>query len=205
MHFVFRVALVTVALFAARAAHAADRPGFVLQPTLGIGTAISPGDNTTQKVEPSTVGFALVPGLRFGVHLRPVEIMASVSYSSAGTSGVFLNGLTRITALAEPNIWRSEDERVSLYVLVGAGVEISQRATTVGTQVQGVDAEGAIIQIGIGGKYALHPNFAIGLELSATPEFFPLDGDKLFVRSDVLVSVTGTFTTGKRAWRPRTD
>jgi len=58
-------------------------------------------------------------------------------------------------------------------------------------------ATGATFQLGIGGRYALHPSFAVGLELVVQPDLVSL-ASGLYIGDQAIVSVTGTFVASSR-------
>ncbi len=177
---------------------------FALQPGLGVGTAVQPIDTTTASSATSSVSresFLMVPSLRLGIDLGSVLILAYGSNANAGVQDHQVVGITRAGALVEPTLWRSHDGRVAMYLVAGGGlvtlsgatVSISAMRPTASSFV----SPGVTFVAGLGGSYAVHPNFAVGLELAVQPDFVSLDSG-LYFGNQTIVSVTGTFLTGDR-------
>jgi hypothetical protein len=195
-------AIALALLFAARAGRA-DSIGFMLQPGLGFGTSIVPAPDVTAMPTAPAAGpstsFTLIPMLRIGVAFRPVAFAFEISYSAGGiifdTAGDTTSSVIRLGLVGEPIFWRSADHRVRLYALLGVNT------LTLG-QARVSPSWGAGFSLGFGGTYSVHPNFAVGLELGARPEFVPETG-AMFISSEVYVALTGTFVTGHHELGPK--
>ena len=177
---------------------------FALQPGLGVGTAVQPIDTTTASSASSSVpreSFLMVPTLRLGIDLGSVMILAYGTNANTGVEGHQVVGITRAGALVEPTLWRSHDGRVAMYLVAGGGlVTLSGATVTINammTKASSFVSPGVTFVAGVGGSYAVHPNFAIGLELAVQPDFVSLDSG-LYIGNQAIVSVTGTFLTGDR-------
>jgi hypothetical protein len=198
-----RLALIVIALTGLASTADAEPAGFMLQPAIAVGTSIQGGDTTSSAGASAfpRESFTFVPALRFGVQVPHVGLLAFVSYSTAGVQGQVVDGFARVGVLAEPVIWRSADTRARIYLLAGVGaviVEASAGGSTTTTPSTFTKA-GATLQLGVGGRYDVHPSFGVGLEILAQPDLVPLDGN-LYVASEVLVAITGTFVTGHRSF-----
>lgn len=174
---------------------------FAIQPTVGVGTAVDPVDTSVASTASSVVpreAFRMVPALRIGVDLGSWMMLAYGSNSTAGVQGHQVNGLTRAGILFEPVVWRSDDERVRLYVVAGGGIAaISGTSVSVdamGTVASSFSSAGATFIAGVGGSYTIHPSFAIGLEIAVEPDVISLDSGT-YVANQTVVSLTGTFVT----------
>ena len=179
---------------------------FALQPTIGVSSSIQAGDPTAMTIGPALLprdSFVLVPSLRLGIDFSSLLAAVTFSYSTAGVLGHEVDGITRVGLLIEPAVWHSDDARVHMYVLAGAGVVLmaGETSTMVGmTAMSSPFLEtGVGLQLGVGGRYAVHPNFDIGLELLVQPDIVPLDAGT-FVGSEVMVAFTGTFIAGDRSF-----
>ena len=141
----------------------------------------------------------MVPALRIGVDLGSWMVLAYGSNSVAGVQSHQVSGMTRAGILFEPVVWRSDDERVHLYVLGGGGV-VALSGTTVsvdpmtGTMTSSFSSAGATFIAAVGGTYAVHPSFAVGLEIAVEPDVVSLDSGT-YVANQTVVSITGTFVT----------
>jgi len=180
---------------------------FALQPAIGVGTAVQPLDTTTVTTPSSSLpreSFTMVPSLRLGIDLGSLAILAYGSNSNAGVQGHAVGGVTRLGVLVEPLVWHSDDRRVGLYVLAGGGAVAMAGATVtldamMNAKSSSFVATGATFQVGVGGWYAVHPSFAVGLELAVEPDLISLDSG-LYVGDQAIVSLTGTFVAASRAF-----
>lgn len=183
---------------------------FALQPAIGVGTAVEPLNTTTTTTASSSLpreSFTMVPSLRLGIDLQSLAILAYGSNSNSGVQGHAVGGVSRIGMLFEPLVWHSEDGRVGLYLLGGGGVVAMAGATvTLDAMMNPMSSSfvsaGATFQFGVGGWYAVHPNFAVGLELAVQPDFISL-ASGLYVGDQAIVSVTGTFVAASREFSRR--
>lgn len=172
---------------------------FAIQPTVGVGTAVDPVDTSVASTSSSVVpreAFRMVPALRIGIDVGSLMVLAYGSNSVAGVQSHQVSGLTRAGILFEPAVWHSDDERVHLYLVGGGGiVAISGTEVSVdamGTMTSSVSSAGATFVAGIGGSYAIHPNFALGLEIAVEPDVISLDSGT-YIGNQTVVSLTGTF------------
>jgi len=179
---------------------------FALQPTIGVSTSVQPVDTTVASTPTSSLpreSFAMVPSLRLGIDLSSVMILAYGSNSNVGVQGHAVSGITRAGLLVEPVLWRSDDARVGIYLLGGAGAVAMAGATITIDQMMTKSssflATGLTFQVGVGGWFAVHPNFAIGLELAVQPDLISLDSG-LYVGDETVVSLTGTFVAAERSF-----
>jgi hypothetical protein len=180
--------------------------GFALQPAIGVGTSVQPVDTTVSSTAASSVpreSFVMVPSLRLGIDLSSVMILAYGSNSNVGVQNHAVSGVTRVGLLVEPVLWRSDDARVGVYLVGGGGaVAVAGSTVTVDpmmTTANAFTATGVTFQLGVGGWFAVHPNFAVGLELAVQPDFISLDSG-LYIGNEAIVSLTGTFVAGDRAF-----
>ena len=183
---------------------------FALQPAIGVGTAMQPPDTTIATTASSSLpreSFTMVPSLRLGIDLESLLILAYGTNSNAGVQGHAVGGVSRLGVLVEPLVRRSDDRRVGLYLLAGGGVVAMAGATVkldamMNPMSSSFVATGATFQVGVGGWYAVHPSFAVGLELSVQPDLMSLDSG-LYVGDQAIVSLTGTFVAASRAFPQR--
>ncbi|HEY6033682.1 MAG TPA: hypothetical protein VIV58_05460 [Kofleriaceae bacterium] len=175
---------------------------FTLQPAIGVGTAVDPIDTSVASTASSSVpreSSRLVPALRLGIDFGSLMLLGYGSNSNAGVQNHQVTGFTRAGVLVEPVLWRSDDDRVGVYLLAGGGL-VAMAGTTVsvdammGTKFNSFTATGATFLVGVGGTYAVHPNFALGLELAIQPDLVSLDSGT-YIGDQAIVSITGTFTT----------
>lgn len=175
---------------------------FALQPAIGVGTSVDPIDTSVASTASSSVpreSSRLVPALRLGADFGSLRLLAYGSNSNAGVQNHQVSGFTRAGVLLEPILWRSDDDRVELYFIGGGGL-VAMAGTTVavdammGTKFNSFTATGATFFAGVGGSYAVHPNFALGLELAIEPDLVSLDSGT-YIGDQAIVSVTGTFVT----------
>ena len=180
---------------------------FALQPAIGVGTAVQPIDTTVASSSSSSVprdSFTMVPALRLGIDLGSVMLLGYGSNSNAGVQNHTVTGITRVGLLVEPVLWRSDDARVGIY-LVGGGGLVSMAGATVTIDAMmtakstSFVASGPTFVAGVGGWYAVHPNFALGLELAVQPDLVSLDSG-LYIGDQASVSVTGTFVAADRSF-----
>lgn len=139
----------------------------------------------------------MVPALRIGVAVGDLMVLAYGSNSVAGVQGHQVNGVTRAGILFEPVVWRSDDERVRLYLLGGGGFAAISGTTVsvdpmMGTMSSSFSSAGATFVAGVGGSYAIHPSFALGLEIAVEPDIISLDSGT-YIGNQTVVSLTGTF------------
>lgn len=180
---------------------------FALQPAIGVGTAIQPIDTAVASTASSSVpreSFTMVPALRLGIDLGSLMILGYGTNSNAGVENHQVSGITRAGVLVEPVLWRSSDERVGLYLIGGGGLLALAGTTvtvdaTMSTKANAFTATGATFLVGVGGWYAVHPNFAIGLELAVQPDLVSLDSG-LYIGDQAIVSLTGTFVAADRSF-----
>lgn len=175
---------------------------FALQPALGVGTAVDPVDTSVASTASSSVpreASRLVPALRLGVDFGSLMLLGYGSNSNAGVENHQVSGFTRAGVLIEPVLWRSDDDRVAVYFVGGGGL-VAMAGTTVsvdammGTRLASFTATGATFLVGVGGTYAVHPSFALGLELAVQPDLVSLDSGT-YIGDEAIVSITGTFVT----------
>jgi hypothetical protein len=179
---------------------------FALQPAIGVSTSVQPIDTSVVSTPSSSLpreSFTMVPSLRLGLDLSSLMILAYGSNSNTGVQGHTVSGITRAGLVVEPVLWRSSDERVGIYLLAGAGV-VSMAGATVTTDTMTTKASsfvetGVSFQLGVGGWFAVHPNFALGLELSVQPDIISLDSG-LYIGDEAVVSLTGTFVAAERSF-----
>ena len=180
---------------------------FALQPAIGVGTTVEPIDTSVASTATSSIpreSFRMVPALRLGLDFESWMLFAYGSNSNVGVQDHQVSGLTRAGVLAEPVLWRSDDERVGLYLIAGGGI-VAMAGTTVaingmGTKASAFTATGFTFLVGVGGSYAVHPNFALGLELAVQPDVISLDSGT-YIGDEAIVSVTGTFVAAQRSFR----
>ncbi|MEP6866396.1 MAG: hypothetical protein ABJE66_37605 [Deltaproteobacteria bacterium] len=178
---------------------------FALQPALGVGTAIDPVNTSAASTASSSIpreSFRMVPALRLGIDVGSLMILGYGSNSNAGVQGHQVSGFTRAGLVVEPVLWRSEDERVGLYLIGGGGI-VALAGTTVALDAMrstSFTATGATFLVGVGGWYAVHPNFALGLELAVQPDLVSVDSGT-YVGDQAVVSVTGTFVAAERSFQ----
>lgn len=211
MQHLFRASVTLAMIFnAAWSSRARADAAFALQPAIGVGTSVQPLDTTTATTASSSLpreSFVMVPALRLGIDLQSLAILAYGSNSNAGVQGHAVGGISRFGLLFEPLVWHSDDGRVGLYLLGGGGVvamagaKVALDAMMNPTSSSFV-ATGATFQFGVGGWYAVHPSFAVGLELAVQPDFVSLDSG-LYVGDQAIVSVTGTFVAASRGFPRR--
>jgi hypothetical protein len=179
---------------------------FALQPAIGVSTSVQPIDTSVVSTPSSSLpreSFTMVPSLRLGLDLSSLMILAYGSNSNTGVQGHTVSGITRAGLVVEPVVWRSSDERVGIYLLGGGGV-VSMAGATVTTDQMTTKASsfvetGVSFQLGVGGWFAVHPNFAIGLELAVQPDIISLDSG-LYIGDEAVVSLTGTFVAAERSF-----
>ncbi|MEO8845489.1 MAG: hypothetical protein ABI591_24535 [Kofleriaceae bacterium] len=179
---------------------------FALQPAIGVGTAVQPVDTSVASTASSSLpreSFAMVPSLRLGIDLTSVMLLVYGSNSNTGVQGHTVSGLTRAGLAVEPILWRSADARVGLYLLGAAGaIAMAGETITIDsmtTKASSFVATGVTFELGVGAWYAIHPNFAVGLELAVQPDLISLDSG-LYVGDQAIVSVTGTFVAADRSF-----
>ena len=181
---------------------------FALQPALGIGTAVDPIDTSVASTASSSVpreSFRMVPELRLGLDFGSWMLLAYGSNSNAGVQNHQVSGFSRAGLLAEPVVWRSSDERVGIYLVAGGGL-VAIAGTTVSVDAMmnakfnSFTATGETFLIGVGGWYAVHPSFALGLELAIQPDIVSLDSGT-YIGDQAVVSVAGTFVAADRSFK----
>jgi 3D (Asp-Asp-Asp) domain-containing protein len=179
---------------------------FALQPAIGVSTSVQPIDTTVASTPSSTLpreSFTMVPSLRLGIDLSSMMILAYGSNSNTGVQGHTVSGVTRGGLVVEPVLWRSSDARVGIYLLGGAGAVAMAGATITTdqmmTKASSFVATGFSFQLGVGGWFAVHPNFAVGFELAVQPDIISLDSG-LYIGDEAVVSFTGTFVAGDRSF-----
>jgi hypothetical protein len=191
------------ALLATTARAAADdqpsAPGiaFVLQPTIALGTSLGSPTTPTSTAAPGIPYASSVfePSARVGLGFRPVTVLLSASYSTAGAQGKAVDTRVRIMLVAEPVVWRSRDQRTQLYALAGLG-GVAVEAPVISDQgFTTASSSGPSFQLGIGGQHAITDNLSLGVEAFAQTD---LIGDDPYVASGTYVAFTGTFATGSR-------
>jgi len=181
---------------------------FALQPALGVGTAVDPIDTSVVSTASSSVpreSFRMVPELRLGVDFGSLMLLGYGSNSNAGVQNHQVSGFSRAGFLFEPVLWRSSDDRVAVYFIGGGGL-VAMAGTTVSVDAMmnakfsSFTATGETFLVGVGGSYAVHPNFALGLELAIQPDFVSLDSGT-YIGDQAVVSVTGTFVAAERSFK----
>ena len=181
---------------------------FALQPALGVGTAVDPIDTSVASTASSSVpreSFRMVPELRLGVDFGSLMLLGYGSNSNAGVQNHQVSGFSRAGVLFEPVLWRSSDDRVAVYFIGGGGL-VAMAGTTVSVDAMmnakfsSFTATGETFLVGVGGSYAVHPNFALGLELAIQPDFVSLDSGT-YIGDQAVVSVTGTFVAADRSFK----
>jgi len=181
---------------------------FALQPALGVGTAVDPIDTSVASTASSSVpreSFRMEPALRLGVDFGSLMLLGYGSNSNAGVQNHQVSGFSRAGILVEPVLWRSSDDRVAVYFIGGGGL-VAMAGTTVSVDAMmnakfnSFTATGETFLVGVGGSYAVHPNFALGLELAIQPDFVSLDSGT-YIGDQAVVSVTGTFVAADRSFK----
>lgn len=161
--------------------------GFALQAVLGgaVPLVSSPGGGT------APAGATL----RLGLHSRP--ILAALSLGYQGMSAPAGGGLHALTAGVDlmPTVWEHRDGRARLYVLLGGGVGLGIADTgPPGGEAPRTAVSGGF-SVGLGGRYLLHPGYALGVEVGARTQLFR-EGDAWGAQSGLYGAMTGTFATG---------
>ncbi|MGE0545727.1 MAG: hypothetical protein AB7O24_11360 [Kofleriaceae bacterium] len=177
----------------------ADDVALAIQPLIGASTAISSTGAIANAPDgtpvAATVASGVFPAFRAGGETSSVAVYLDFAYTSAtfafegesiGTS-VFSLGID-----VEPSFWWSADNRVQMYGLIGPLVSIARQPSSTG----GTTTKGGGATLGMGGKYFVHPAFAVGFEVGLKMVFLGSDFGTAHAGS-VYAAVTGTFSTRK--------
>jgi hypothetical protein len=170
----------------------ADPPanGFMIESVVGGNISLNAGDPA----------LLVVPTLRIGAMFKPLAVAVNLSYLSSATFSDGYSGRNVITGGIDvmPNVWRSLDDRARLYLLAGfnfGGVLDTNIRTSMGS---GADTSqlAAGFSLGLGGRYFLHRNFALGAELGNRTQFVRPEGNLTAV-STLYGAFTATFVAGR--------
>ena len=170
----------------------ADPPaqGFLIESVVGGNISLNAGDPA----------LLVVPTLRIGGMFKPLAFAINLSYLSSASFGDGYSGRNVLTGGVDimPHIWRSADDRARMYLLAGfnfGGVLDTNVRTSMGTSADASQLA-AGFSLGLGGRYLLHRNFALGAEIGNRTQFVRPEGDLTAV-STLYGAFTATFVAGR--------
>jgi hypothetical protein len=147
--------------------------GFLLEGVLSASTTISP--------IAGEVGFIGIGGtLRAGWMFDAFSLALNFAYGSVTTDpdgdGSHYGGIVAAGPVAQIFLWQTADRAAGLYALAGVSFgAVLERYTPAPADVNDDETFAAILDLGFGGCYFLHPNFSLGVEVGAKTTFVGID------------------------------
>jgi hypothetical protein len=154
-------------------AASARATGFLLEGVISASTTISP---IAGEVGFTGIGGTLRAGWMFDAFALALEFAyGSITLDPDG-DGSHYTGIVAAGPVAQIFLWQTADRAAGLYALAGLNLgAVLERFTPSPADANDDETFAAILDLGFGGCYFLHPNFSLGVEVGAKTTFVGID------------------------------